>query len=207
MTDSGGRASMRRGAGSGRAKMASVVKKGSDRARVLQVAVGLTNTIENRDSADQLQTLEQLRGLMVQWVVTDTPPPQDRDLADLRMLREQLRAAFAAPDDERRMQVINDLLAQADIRPRLNNHDGLGVHIHYFFPYATVSAHLRADCSMALALLVEEGEGDRLKLCAAPDCPRVLVDSSKNRSRIYCDSQTCGNRAHAAAYRARLAGH
>ena len=47
------------------------------------------------------------------------------------------------------------------------------------------------------------GEHDRLQTCAAPDCNRVLVDLSRNRSKRYCDSRTCGNRLHVAAYRAR----
>ena len=43
----------------------------------------------------------------------------------------------------------------------------------------------------------------RLAVCAAPDCEHVLVDLSRNRSKRYCDSRTCGNRLHVAAYRAR----
>ena len=41
------------------------------------------------------------------------------------------------------------------------------------------------------------------RACAAPGCSRVFVDESRNRSRVYCDSRTCGNRMHVAAYRAR----
>jgi predicted RNA-binding Zn ribbon-like protein len=47
------------------------------------------------------------------------------------------------------------------------------------------------------------GERDRLRVCEAPNCERVLVDLSRNRSRRYCDSRTCGNRLHVAAYRER----
>ena len=39
--------------------------------------------------------------------------------------------------------------------------------------------------------------------CASPTCRDVFVDLSRNRSRRYCDSRTCGNRLHVAAYRAR----
>ena len=53
---------------------------------------------------------------------------------------------------------------------------------------------------MLFANDTEEG----LRLCASPDCGNVLVDLSKNRSRRFCESG-CGNRAAAAAYRARLA--
>ena len=56
---------------------------------------------------------------------------------------------------------------------------------------------------MALAFVIAAGERHRLAICAAPDCARVLVDLSRNRSKRYCDSRTCGNRLHVAAYRAR----
>ncbi len=56
---------------------------------------------------------------------------------------------------------------------------------------------------MALAFVIAAGERYRLATCAAPDCDRVLVDLSRNRSHRYCDSRTCGNRLHVAAYRAR----
>ena len=56
---------------------------------------------------------------------------------------------------------------------------------------------------MALAFVLVAGERQRLATCDAPGCERVLVDLSRNRSRRYCDSRTCGNRLHVAAYRAR----
>jgi predicted RNA-binding Zn ribbon-like protein len=56
---------------------------------------------------------------------------------------------------------------------------------------------------MALAVVITTGEHERLQVCAAPDCSRVLVDLSRNRSKRYCDSRTCGNRLHVAAYRER----
>ena len=41
--------------------------------------------------------------------------------------------------------------------------------------------------------------------CASPTCRDAFLDESRNRSRRYCDSRTCGNRLHVAAYRARKA--
>jgi predicted RNA-binding Zn ribbon-like protein len=66
-----------------------------------------------------------------------------------------------------------------------------------------VSEHLLTDGAMALAVVITTGEHERLQVCAAPDCSRVLVDLSRNRSKRYCDSRTCGNRLHVAAYRER----
>ena len=51
--------------------------------------------------------------------------------------------------------------------------------------------------------LIREDQLDRLRTCAADDCDDVLVDLSKNRSKRYCDTGNCGNRANVAAYRAR----
>jgi predicted RNA-binding Zn ribbon-like protein len=77
--------------------------------------------------------------------------------------------------------------------------------VHYFAPGASLGEHIAADGGMALAFVVAANECDRLRVCDAPDCSRVLVDLSRNRCRRYCDSRTCGNRLHVAAYRARRA--
>ena len=51
--------------------------------------------------------------------------------------------------------------------------------------------------------LIRADELRRLKTCAAPDCEAVLIDLSRNRSRMFCDTGNCGNRQHVAAYRER----
>jgi predicted RNA-binding Zn ribbon-like protein len=89
------------------------------------------------------------------------------------------------------------------VTPRLTDHDGFPWHLHYFAADASLAEHLRIECAMALAQLVASGERSRLSRCAAPDCERVLVDLSRNRSKRYCDARTCGNRLHVAAYRER----
>jgi predicted RNA-binding Zn ribbon-like protein len=99
--------------------------------------------------------------------------------------------------------VLNDLLGTVTVIPRLTDHDGDPWHIHYYPPGAAVSEHLVTDGAMALAVVITTGEHERLQVCAAPDCSRVLVDLSRNRSKRYCDSRTCGNRLHVAAYRER----
>lgn len=62
-----------------------------------------------------------------------------------------------------------------------------------------------AEFAMALADLIRVGELRRLKICAAPDCEAVVVDLSRNRSRMFCETGDCGNRQHVAAYRERRA--
>lgn len=44
------------------------------------------------------------------------------------------------------------------------------------------------------AELVTGSEADRVKSCPAEGCGWIFVDRSRNRSRRWCDMQSCGNR-------------
>jgi hypothetical protein len=118
-------------------------------------------------------------------------------------LRVRIAEIFRAPDEPTAVSLVNALVADARTTPRLTDHDGFPLHIHYYAPGARLAEHLAADGGMALAFVISVGELSRLTTCAAPGCDRVLVDLSRNRSKRYCDSRTCGNRLHVAAYRAR----
>jgi predicted RNA-binding Zn ribbon-like protein len=144
----------------------------------------------------------QAEGLITERTITEVEPVTADEIEQLHTVRRQLRAIMLA-DDQDRTPLVNEMLARAVIEPRLVDHDALGVHVHYFAPYVSLSEHLRSDCAMALALLVATGESSRLRVCSAPGCSRALVDVTRNRSRTFCDSKSCGNRVHAAAYRAR----
>jgi len=136
-------------------------------------------------------------------VISEVETPSQADIEPVHRVRAQLRAVFVAPDESSRIELVNRLLSTARVEPRLSSHDALGLHLHYFPPYARLADHLLADCTMALALMLVSGEADRLRVCQAPDCSRVLIDRSRNRSRIFCDSGRCANRVNAAAYRRR----
>lgn len=56
---------------------------------------------------------------------------------------------------------------------------------------------------MAVADLVRGDDLTRLRRCAGDGCDAVLVDLTRNRSKRFCDTGNCANRAHVAAYRAR----
>ncbi|WP_243866864.1 CGNR zinc finger domain-containing protein [Actinophytocola oryzae] len=51
--------------------------------------------------------------------------------------------------------------------------------------------------------MIAEGGADRMRVCDAEGCQNAFVDLSRNGSRRFCSSRACGNRTHAAAYRAR----
>ena len=78
-------------------------------------------------------------------------------------------------------------------------------HLHLAADRDPLAQRMGAEMAMALADLIRAGELRRLKTCAASDCTAVLIDMSRNRSRIFCDTGNCGNRQHVAAYRERRA--
>ncbi|MCX3059070.1 CGNR zinc finger domain-containing protein [Streptomyces beihaiensis] len=173
----------------------------------LDTVVDLVNTApddtEGGATPDGLADLAALTEFVRRNNISDVGVLTERDLDAVRGVREKFAAVFAAQDPRAAATLINDLVAAAGTTPRLTDHDGYDWHVHYFAPGASVADHMAADCGMALAFFVVAGEQERLRRCEAPDCRHAFVDLSRNRSRRYCDSRTCGNRLHVAAYRAR----
>lgn len=170
----------------------------------LDTVVDLVNSAPEDDTTPEgLPDVAALQEFVRQHQVSEVGVLTEWDLAAVRKIRGRFSAVFASPDAHAAAGLINELIAAAGTTPRLTNHDGYDWHVHYFAPGASVADHLAADCGMALAFFVVAGERERLRRCEAPDCRHAFVDLSRNRSRRYCDSRTCGNRLHVAAYRAR----
>ncbi|HCU91733.1 MAG TPA: hypothetical protein DHU96_02950 [Actinobacteria bacterium] len=128
------------------------------------------------------------------------------DIARLRAHRDGLAAVVAAcdrADEDAAIAMLNALLRKTGAVPQIVAHDGRGPHIHVSRPATPLADRMAAHFAMALAEMVVMGESGRLRSCASPSCQAVFVDLSRNRSRRFCDSRTCGNRLHVAAYRAR----
>ncbi|MEV0092864.1 CGNR zinc finger domain-containing protein [Streptomyces sp. NPDC050738] len=169
----------------------------------LDAVVGLVNTAPLSDEPDNLMDLKALYGFVQAFDISGVGDLGEQDLKAVREVRERFAGVFAAPGPQEAADLVNQLVASAGTTPQLTDHDGYDWHVHYFAPGASMADHLAADGGMALAFFVVAGEQERLRRCEAPDCGHAFVDLSRNRSRRYCSSRTCGNRLHVAAYRAR----
>jgi hypothetical protein len=169
----------------------------------LDSVVDLVNSAPQIEGRESLADLADLRGFVERNRVSEVGRLDRGDLAAVLAVRARFTAVFGADDDASAASLLNAMVAEAGTTPRLTDHDGYDWHVHYFSPGASLADHLAADGGMALAFLIVAGERERLRRCEAPDCRRAFVDLSRNRSRRYCDSRTCGNRLHVAAYRAR----
>ena len=125
----------------------------------------------------------------------------------MQRLRERVGRIWDVADDEERLVgQVNALLSDTRAAPWLTRHAEMPEwHLHLASNNDPLAQRMGAEMAMALADLIRAGELRRLKICAAPDCEAVLLDMSRNRSRIFCDTGNCGNRQHVAAYRERRA--
>ena len=135
---------------------------------------------------------------------------RDRDAAELdsvHRLRTRIGKIWSHSDDEERVVgQVNALLSDTRASPWLTRHAEMPEwHLHLASIHDPLWQRMGAEMAMALADLIRAGELRRLKTCAAPDCEAVLIDLSRNRSRMFCDTGNCGNRQHVAAYRERQA--
>jgi len=176
---------------------------GHDTEIALGMLVALINTAPQTNGVEALADVDGLAAFVEREHISEVGALGPADLEEVHRLRQRLHEIFVAPDDATAIERVNALVADARTTPRLTDHDGWPLHVHYFAPGARLAEHLAADGGMALAHILVGGARDRLRECEAPGCARVLVDLSRNRSRRYCDSRTCGNRLHVAAYRAR----
>jgi predicted RNA-binding Zn ribbon-like protein len=60
-----------------------------------------------------------------------------------------------------------------------------------------------ATLARAAVVLLGGQDAGRVRQCEDPPCTRLFVDTSRARSRRWCEMSGCGNRAKVAGYRAR----
>ncbi|GII90000.1 CGNR zinc finger domain-containing protein [Sinosporangium siamense] len=176
---------------------------GHDMVHSLGTVVDLLNSAPEIGGEETLRDLNDLATFIRQREISGIDHLDEGELTQIHTLRSDFHRILAAPDDPSAVTLLNALLSETRITPRLTEHDGHPLHMHYFAPGSSLAEHLAADCGVALAQLLITGERERLRTCCAPGCSRAFFDESRNRSRVYCDSRTCGNRMHVAAYRAR----
>ncbi len=157
-------------------------------------------------SAEELTGLEQVIAFARRHRVENLHAARAGDVPRLHELRARLdsvAAACEAGDEAAAIRDLNTLLAETGAVPQIVSHDGRPPHIHVTRATAPLADRIAAHGAMGLAELLVAGAGGRVRTCASPRCEAVFIDLSRNQSRRFCDSRTCGNRVHVAAYRSR----
>jgi predicted RNA-binding Zn ribbon-like protein len=165
------------------------------------LAVDVVNSLGSVSGSDYLDSPDDVRRLLAAHGISSPRTIRRQDIAELRAVRARLRAVFDAASDEESIRTVNSLLRDSGAIPQVTNHDGRW-HLHYIPVDAPLARRVAAAAAMGVATVITEFGRDRLGVCSAADCDDVFVDTSRNRSRRYCDD-TCSTRTNVAAYRAR----
>jgi predicted RNA-binding Zn ribbon-like protein len=166
----------------------------------LRAAVALVNSAEDPDT---MTTQAAVDAFFLEHRYTGGRDPGPAELESVRALRGSLRELLTS-DRDQAVRIVNRMLAEHRALPQLVRHDGFDYHLHAVEADAPFADRIMVETAMAMTDLIRAGELSRLAVCADPTCGGIVLDLSRNRSRRFC-STACGNRAAAAAYRARRA--
>lgn len=139
------------------------------------------------------------------------PAGASASLVDARRIRAALRALAERGLSIERARLdaigeINRVLGRSAGTRRVEAQAD-GRFIRTFVPGGDAFAGLLIPVVESAADSLIGGELERVRRCADSRCPRLFLDTTRNSRRRWCDMATCGNRAKAARFRHRLAGH
>ncbi len=148
-----------------------------------------------------------LRRFMDTWgLKVDLPytPEARRAFGELRTLARRMVDDFRAgrPLAEADVRALNANLARGPVRRRLAV-GGQGKADVELEPASRNWDWVLAETAGCLADLLAHGEPERVKICENEACGWVFYDESRNRSRVWCDSTSCGNLVKVRRFRAR----
>ncbi|MDP9846579.1 CGNR zinc finger domain-containing protein [Streptosporangium lutulentum] len=163
----------------------------------------LAGTVGHRrhERWELLESPEDLARWTVSAGLLDAPPAVDpAELVAARTLREAIyRLARASCDGTEYGRADRELLNQAAAGMPVGVRLGDGARVERAGDLATAMTTVARD---AVELLGGPSARD-IRECDEERCTRLYVDGSRRGSRRWCDMRECGNRAKAAAFRAR----
>lgn len=167
------------------------------------LATSFTGTLSERqgEPIERIPTPQRLLDwLAVYGLIVDSCTTEELKLA--RKLREAIHAAATAaaldePLPRRAVRIINDSSASGRSAATLTT---AGERV-WRLDDCSIPDALSVIAADAVAVISGERDG-RLALCAAPTCRAAFFDTSRSRSRRWCDMGTCGNREKKARFNA-----
>jgi predicted RNA-binding Zn ribbon-like protein len=173
----------------------------------LELVRAFINTWDADDDVELLPGPVELRAWMAERGLLDAS--ERATAADHRHaieVREALRAMLLANGGIELDPGAGPALDAASRRARL----GVRFDDHGHVRTAAEAGGVAGALGRLLAIVAaaqDEGTWPRLKACLADDCQWAYYDLSRNRSAVWCDMASCGNRQKVRSYRERHHPH
>lgn len=168
------------------------------------LATAFTGTLSERqgDPVERLPT----PGRLVDWFVwrhLNVLSCSEAELIQAKSLRESIHAVASAvaaeePLPQQSLDLLNECSDDGRSTATLTSHGALRWRLYD----NSVSDALSVIAKDAISVISGEREG-KLALCASPTCQAAFLDTSRSRTRRWCDMNTCGNREKKARLKAR----
>ncbi|WP_405774747.1 CGNR zinc finger domain-containing protein [Streptomyces sp. NBC_00859] len=168
------------------------------------LATSFTGTLSERhgNAVERIPTPHRL----VDWLTLNglaVPSCTTAQLDAARELRESIHATATAAATQDALpatavQVINDFSAQGRAAAVLTPE---GKRRWLLGSASCVEDALSVIAADAISIVAGERDG-KLALCASPTCRAAFFDTSRSRTRKWCDMNTCGNRQKKARFNA-----
>ena len=132
--------------------------------------------------------------------------PRERSRLDvLRSLLRELAETVSSDGllSESQLEAVNAVIGRSAVRAQLEL-TGEGRYLVDFTPVGGDWID-RAERELAgsFSSMLRRSHPNRIRVCAGPGCGNVFYDETRSRTRRWCDSRTCGNRARVRRHRIR----
>jgi predicted RNA-binding Zn ribbon-like protein len=169
----------------------------------LELVQRFVNSIDLESGEDELASPDALRAWFAERDLLDADDAvASADLRRALDVREGLRALLlqnnGLPLREERVANLDRAAGRAGVRVRFSA--GADPEL---VPQGSGTDAALGRLMAIVADSVADGTWERLKACPREECEWAFYDHSKNRSGRWCRMEECGNKAKAAAFRAR----
>jgi predicted RNA-binding Zn ribbon-like protein len=171
------------------------------------LAEDLINTYDTfLEVPEELQTPDDLHAFLDRHHFPVDHPPTFANLEAVRLLRETLRSIWNAETINAATESLNRLFASIRATPYIM--EGTADTIHLTFaaePQHSFMERLTLASALDMVRLLQTHGLGRLRHCDSAPCHDVFIDTSRNRTRRFCDDR-CASRYNVAAFRERQRG-
>jgi predicted RNA-binding Zn ribbon-like protein len=156
-------------------------------------------------TADHLRNPQWVHTFLRHWKMS--LPPTAMPWPAMERLRQLLRGgaenlSSPSPLTKAELQLLNDFLSVFARRQLFQRQNGL---VLQDVPRAEDWHWVQARIARSFAETLTMEPRDRVKICPDPLCRWIFYDTTKGKTRVWCNERTCGNRNR--VRRARAAHH